>query len=810
MKTETVLEKECQFITKKVVSPSTMEWITKFLLVAQLVFVSSCSVTQSLYCDVGQDKSNKTTINFVLMVPYPDPLNRSSFSFYYDFQGHEMTPIAYMAVKHINNRSDILKDYTLDLIRSDAGCRAGRAVYSFAKDIAHSDKPLAGIVGPTCDSSAYTIAQLTSEGRVPLVSVHWGRLAPLDTTNAFGIIGSVSAIADAYFELIQKNNWKRIAMLYREADYGLQIYLELREKIGTLPGFNITFVSPIYTTFLPLEAIRQSSVRVILVESGAHLQRKLLCLAYHRGMVFPNYQWVTELLYDSDFKETEVFNYNGNMYHCSDREFDTVLNGTVNFFNRFKPDADNVSTFSGLSYEQYLAEFKLEAELYENTSSVRAIYDSMDWANPAYDAVWALALALNSSLAELDDNNLTFTKVSRSNQSKITEIIQRRMSDVDFQGISGRIKFESKPGFVNKTFDLFQYNASGVSERIAFFRSRELTFLQFASPEFIDSKFQQHCKRLDIRITVIFIIIAFAALLLTIPVQVINVAYSSYMSIKASSHQLNHFIFVGCYMIIIGAVSYTLSETLKLNTIIQTVLCNFVPWTASIGLTLILATVCLKTWRLYYIFKKADAMKRSSVVMNDKTLAGIILLLFVVDLLACVTWSVIDPLKPKEVMSLENVGVIVTEIKCESKWTTTWLLVIVSYKGTIMLISLTFALLTRNLILKQFKANHLILKQFKTNNVVILVYLLSIISSMSIPIYLIIRVTKASIAVNFVVVSILLNCAVYICLFVLFLPPVIPIFRAKYHNYRLSDVPQQKREGKLTNSTGLTVLGMTK
>ena len=87
--------------------------------------------------------------------------------------------------------------------------------------------------------------------------------------------------------------------------------------------------------------------------------------------------------------------------------------------------------------------------------------------------------------------------------------------------------------------------------------------------------------------------------------------------------------------------------------------------------------------------------------------------------------------------------------------------------------SLTFALLTRKVSLKQFE----------TNNVVILVYLLSIISSVSIPIYLIIRIINVGITANFIVISILLDSAVYICLFVLFLPPMIPLFREKYSHY---------------------------
>ena len=172
--------------------------------------------------------------------------------------------------------------------------------------------------------------------------------------------------------------------------------------------------------------------------------------------------------------------------------------------------------------------------------------------------------------------------------------------------------------------------------------------------------------------------------------------------------------------------------------------------------------------------------KINKVLMKDKILAGIIFLLFIVDILIGVIWSFTDPLKSKEDTFLESVGVIVTEIKCELKWTEIWLLTTISYKGPIMLSFLTFALLTR-------KVN---LKQFETNNVVILVYLLSIISSVSVPTYLIIRVINVSIMVHFIVISVLLDSAVYICLFILFLPPIIPMFREKYHHYVSSDALQ--------------------
>ena len=562
-------------------------------------------------------------------------------------------------------------------------------------------------------------------------------------------------------------------MLYRERQYSREVFLELRKKLSTLPGFEITFATPIYDAFLPLEAVRQSFLRIIFVESTARLTRKVLCLAYHQGMIYPNYQWVSELLYDSDFYREADFNYGGTRYYCSPRDFSTAVNGLLYYFIRFQPDTKNMSTFSGLSYNQYLTEYKVEDEAYE--CSVRSMYNLTTWTNPVYDAVWALALALNSSLPELDANNITFTSESRNRQDKITAIIQRHLLSLDFQGISGRIRFDNETGFLSKTMDLYQYSniSSSVSKRIGFYRSGELTIFPSANPVFIDDDFPHTLRCLNTVIAVIFIIIEITALLLAIPVHVINVVYRNYTTIKASSYRLNQFIFVGCYLVIVSAVFYALSETIKLHSSTQTGLCNFILWTANMGLTLILAAVCLKTWRLYYIFKKNDVNKR---LIKDKTLAGFILLLFLVNILIGVIWTSYDPLKSKEDRTfLDGIGIniVAIEVKCESKWTEIWLLTTVGYKGIIMLSSLTFALLTRKVSLKQFE----------TNNVVILVYLLSIISSISIPIYLIIRIINIDITANFIVISILLDSAVYICLFVLFLPPIIPLFREKYSHY---------------------------
>ena len=74
------------------------------------------------------------TVYVIVMLPHHDPLGRASFAANYD-DGHDVTPAAFLATNQINNRSDLLQNYTLKLILSDGGCSiSSRAVVSYAKD----------------------------------------------------------------------------------------------------------------------------------------------------------------------------------------------------------------------------------------------------------------------------------------------------------------------------------------------------------------------------------------------------------------------------------------------------------------------------------------------------------------------------------------------------------------------------------------------------------------------------------------------------------------------------------------------------
>ena len=154
----------------------------------------------------------KDTLYFVSFLPYPDP--RPTFQSTWE-DAPEILPSGYLALEQINNRTDILKDYIIQLIESDGGCNiATRTVVGFAKSgILSSSKPIVGVVGPACTDSAVSAASLTSRDEVALITIHYGSLPLLGNwatyPYAFGTLDSLGIYAAGVTELFAKKSMEK-------------------------------------------------------------------------------------------------------------------------------------------------------------------------------------------------------------------------------------------------------------------------------------------------------------------------------------------------------------------------------------------------------------------------------------------------------------------------------------------------------------------------------------------------------------------------------------------------------------------------
>lgn len=720
------------------------------------------------------------TVYFGLMLSYPDPLERPQLAAAFD-DGHDIAPAAYLAVEQINNRSDILSEYRIEVIRLDGGCTVEERTVIGINELACSCKPIVGVIGPSCGTSALTAGKLTNRDDFSVMTLHYGEKSIFGDNTvfpyAFGMLGSNIITIQAFTDLVLRNHWTRIVLLYSEDDEDLrEVSIGIEKNIRTTTGYDVSYTSPIYNDFIPLKEIRDSYARVIIVLASAESTLYTLCRAYHDGMIFPKYQWVFKERFDYEFYEVS-FRYDGDgmQYDCTDANINESVFGSINFvWSAVSAENNRTVTDVGITSTEYERQYDLQRVKYMNKYNETST--TTEWARGFYDAVWSLALALNSSLMELDMNLTHAVTGSKT----LAETLVRHMLRVDFRGITGRVKFDSKTGSnIAGELNVYQFVEEKKSELIGFYTSGALTVLNGTAPQFIESTFSEKRVQVSTALAVPFLIMTITTLLVALPIQVLNIVYREHKTIKATSPNLNHIIFIGCYLTILGTTMLIITEGWQHTaTPSKSRLCNIIPWILSIGTSMVIGTVAMKTWRLHRIYASSKRVVRlSPKLLSDPVLGGTVGVFVAIDVLICLIWVSIDPLTSVQETSIEEsegdeLPTIVVTVTCQSKWLIYWSSALIGYKCILTGCSFILALLTR---IKK--------KEFKTVNIIVMAYLFAITFGLGVPMYTIITFINFGVMVQFIILCLLIDAIVYICLFALFLPSIIPLIRQKVFHH---------------------------
>ena len=296
--------------------------------------------------------------NLYLLALGPYPGTQPGFS-----GGPALIPAVRLAIKHINERDDVLQEYQLNAIEEDSGC-AGTAslmtIVSVVRHVIHSERPVMGTIGPACSESSTRLAPLGARKELSLIQIAATAVSPAlnDETfvNTFRPLGSALAYIDIVVQLIEQNTWRQIAALYEDQSRDLfqSIFQGFCKAIRERTQAKIVYQSAMYEQFLPVDQIRDHQVRIIFVFAGRTFASRLLCLAYRFDLVYPKYQWIFQHRNHSDFDAVD-FMYNGMQYNCTEEDMNIATNGIiVNTYNLVRQDVDTKDTVAGINYVQNL------------------------------------------------------------------------------------------------------------------------------------------------------------------------------------------------------------------------------------------------------------------------------------------------------------------------------------------------------------------------------------------------------------------------------------------------------------------------
>ena len=743
---------------------------------------------------LSQAHAPKCTLSILSLLSYPD--QNPAFNPRYT-DGPDIVPAGYLALEMINNRSDILSNYRVELVEARGGCGGGTLTLSekaIVQNIFGGGKRVVGIVGPRCYDSAERVGHLIAKDAIALANVHFSSSPTLGTPSIYpystSTTPSVMRFVDAYIALIIRNEWENahVAFLFEDdkPSHFILEYLTERLNVSGVVYSSIVTDNYIHEALLGLEA---SSARLVLVDLDSVLTQKLMCVALKRNAIYPKYQW-TFLQVKSIFDDI-TFVYMGIQYSCNGKDFTAALNNSIAFNFSYMPRNGVIMQrgVSGLTYAEYEAKYSEAIRRYNSGiyGTPAKIAKASRLGNPFHDSIWVLALALNSTDAKLKVMNRSLCEYGYR-QPDVTKMVQEEILKVRFLGAGGEVNYtyktktRSPPGVVN-LWMYGDYSKFSSLVKLGCFDDLESLSIVLKNASFI--KIIKENRQIRLRFDYFFQSASILALLLTASIHVLNVVHRSQSVVKASSHRLNHAAYVGSYLLIATTMALSTTEANDFTSSAKGILCNLMPWMASIGFALVYGTVLVKLYRLYSLlivsvrrFKLPSA--DDTKILSDKNLLFVIVTLTIPAVIVCTVWMIMDPVKVTTTSKLDLSAMQPTMItfgSCLIRSTSKPLLWVGLLTGYTCLLASMVAIAA-------FLTRSISIQNYKTDNIVILSALLFMLCGIILPIYFFEGTTytdpEDAHMYLFLMMSFFLIIFIYLCVLLLFIPPVYPLLKKRF------------------------------
>ncbi|XP_020912676.1 gamma-aminobutyric acid type B receptor subunit 2-like [Exaiptasia diaphana] len=605
-----------------------------------------------------------------------------------------MIPAVKMALKHVNEDPNILKDYHINLEIKDVKCKNEYSIKALI-DYMREDKQKIMIIGPGCSESAEPFAK----------AVHFYNLIQISMANANPALGCkkiyktfVRTVPPEHYQnmgrvgLIQKFDWHQVGIVQESLDTFLGLANDLVKR---LKKANISIVS--HEIFkgdggsLAIENLKRKDARIMFGMFRETTARQVMCQAYKQGMCGPKYVWV--LMSGS---------YRPNWWTVNDTSCtpEQVREGLGNYFGTkaLLYDGNGGNTIAKRTIKKLEDEYLAEA--------LKSYKEPNPYASFAYDAVWTAALALQNSLSKFDKYNETkgcgLEDFTYENQF-MADMFLNSIKTVSFQGMSGNLIFDKKFERLG-TLQIEQLQDNKLTNIGMFCMvTKKLKLLDNAEPKWQgQSKPVCHADRIQthryIEQGVFYFMSSFCAvgILMAVTFLVFNVRYSHIRYIKMSSPRLNNIILTGCILIYASGIAAGVDGQF-VSEKAQKLICQVQAWMVSIGFTLAFGALFSKTWRVHVIFLNKTERK----VIKDHQLFGLVVAFLVIDVIVLICWQVLDPLYVTVVDMMPEIlkdgdAILLPQYShCTCKHMTVWTGILYGYKGFLLVFGTYLAWETR-------------------------------------------------------------------------------------------------------------------
>ena len=722
--------------------------LTKLSVVFALLL---CAVLQAHQAETA---SNRTSVLKLLLVLNLQQGPMEQWVPSWD-RGHEILPLAQQAIDSINRDPSILPGYNLELVNVDSGfCTPNfhtEALLNFVHQVNQPDQHIAVVVGLFCTGVAQLLSPLAAHSGLNLLQISGSASPVLFNQDAYPylwhMVPSSTVYIDTTFRLMEQYEWSRIAVIGDERIRGDVYHFHTVEAFFLKAATYSNSSQSLETTLIVsgpqfIKRLRISGHKIIFASVTLKTAVEILCLAYIEDMIWPHYAWI---FYDYQIDDFKV--YSGAF--CG---LDSLMHALEGVFLLQHEYSQTESSRNQWNYNQ---EYQTPVS---NNSYAMVLYDTL----------WAVALAMNNVDINLYLRNMSLVNKLLGNQESFTQMVNFELmySSKTFSRFRNNIELHT-------VVIIYQIKHETAEKMGSYDLLLGQTFLdRNLSASVPTDEIPRIYRFLPIAAVVFLSIVTGMCIILTTVILFLFVYYRNAAEIKATSPKLSLFMFVGSYLLLGSTVALIfISAVVNEGPLV----CSACSWSASLGINFIFATLLVRILRVYRVFTYFGKLGRR---WSDRVLCVIMLSIVGVEAVILLVWTAADAFTIEDVeiyqVSTAQPYYEVAQF-CSSSNLRTWLTLVFSEIGVVMLFVALLAYKTRKIRRKHFK---------DTKKVNTYIFTSILLICVSITQWWVLRTNNYP-AASLVTVFVNFGGNAVLCQILLFVPKVMPplvrhLFRSKY------------------------------
>uniref|UniRef100_A0A914KP27 G-protein coupled receptors family 3 profile domain-containing protein n=1 Tax=Meloidogyne incognita TaxID=6306 RepID=A0A914KP27_MELIC len=487
-------------------------------------------------------------------------------------------------------------------------------------------------------------------------------------------------------ELIKAFGWRRVGSIKQSDHSSLALAHERLTTKLELGGVQVVYTASLsgesndQAIEAELDELKHRDVHIFIADLSRSLALRVFCVAFRLGLYGNNFAWILPGFKISPDGTINNFwwqnNYLNIQTNCSLEEIEEVLTGHFALdqalIRPYEKGKEEILA-SGKTPTQILEEFHQNC-LQEYGSNTECQTDSLAHSSYAYDGILALGLALNKSL---------ILKKGEEHEFEIDKkLFVSKMRKTDFEGLSGRVRFDDKgerlglvqiQQLINGSYSIIGFldNADG-----RFQLNKDIDWIPPADSTLLLRR-REYVSAL---LLIIMCSLAFAGICLALIFLIVNIKFRNHRFIKMSSPVSIRRFEQFCYVSIRRFEQFCYAKV----------------WILCFGFTLAFGSMFSKTWRVHSIFTN---IRRDKKAIKDSKLYLIVACLLAMDGAVLLLWALISPfrlsLAERGQFREENMLIIPELEHCESSHSVVFQLVFAITKGLLMLFGCFLAWETR-------------------------------------------------------------------------------------------------------------------